>query len=363
VAFACAWWHPRAQTWSYTATRLRTAIGEVADVTDIEAQRSLPAKIVLRTLYGPRRGVPWQYSRIERRLLDRTVRRGVEAARPDAVLAIGEVDTPSDAPTFLYQDTNVAAVLATGTAAARSNLLPSSDALLRARAGEQIGRLQRAAGIFAMSRWFADQLAEHQGVPRDRILVRPPGMNNPPRRHRDPDAPVHGRLLFVGTDFLRKGGDQVVAAVARLRAGGDRTVRLTVAGPAAWPLAEPPPDFVEFTGRLGPQAIANLYATHDMLVMPSRFEAFGIVFAEALVAGLPCVARRAFAMPEIVEDGVTGALVESDDPDELAAAIASILDDRDVHGRVASARAALTARYSWSAAAEEIVAHMAAVTG
>src|SRR5436309_12371201 len=48
LGYACSWWHPREQTWSYSATRLRQALDAHADVDDIEAQRSLVGKVALR---------------------------------------------------------------------------------------------------------------------------------------------------------------------------------------------------------------------------------------------------------------------------------------------------------------------------
>jgi glycosyltransferase involved in cell wall biosynthesis len=92
--------------------------------------------------------------------------------------------------------------------------------------------------------------------------------------------------------------------------------------------------------------------------MPSRVEGFGIVFSEALAAGLPCVARRAFAMPELVEDGVAGTLVDDDDPDALAAAIGGVLADRDVYQRVAQQRETLLRKHNWSTIAASMVEGM-----
>src|SRR5207237_9547365 len=129
-----------------------------------------------------------------------------------------------------------------------------------------------------------------------------------------------------------------------MRQQGDQ-VLLTVVGPKRWPLAGSPPPWVDFRGVTGPADVSALYRRHDVLAMPSRFEAFGVVLAEALVAGLPCVARNAFAMPEIVEDGVTGALVASEDPDELAQALRRILSDSGVYRRVAGAREGLLSRH------------------
>ena len=67
--------------------------------------------------------------------------------------------------------------------------------------------------------------------------------------------------------------------------------------------------------------------------MPSRLEAFGIVLTEALARGLPCIARDAYVMPEIVTPGVSGALVVSDDAKMSAAAIAATLADERTHTR------------------------------
>jgi glycosyltransferase involved in cell wall biosynthesis len=361
LGFACAWWHPRESTWSYSAMRLRNALDALANVEDIEAQRPLVGKAILRGLSWPRRGVPWQYSKTERRLLDRAVRRRVDDVKPDAVLAIGEVDTPTGVPTFLYQDTNAAMVLAyqDETGLPHSNLLATRRDLLEERGSEQIDRARRANAVFTMSRWFGDFLVDH-GVARERVVPVGAGMNSPPTVYRDPEAEARGRILFVGTDFLVKGGDVVVEAVRRLNAGGDRPIRLTIVGPLRWPMKGDPPPFVDFRGQVSPSGMSELYAGHDALAMPSRFEGFGIALAEAQAAGLPCVARREFAMPEIVQDGVTGILIDSHDPDELAVALERLLADSGVFTRTAAARPALLARYDWAAVADSINGHIGA---
>lgn len=366
LGFACAWWTPRRSTWSYIAPRLRMALDAHARVSDIEAQRPVIAKALLKLLYGPRRGVPWQYSPIERRLLDRKMTRGVRRIGPDAVLGIAEADTPTDRPTFLYQDANFAAVLdheQQTSSQGLSHLLPVSASLARARAEEQLERCRSAAGVLSTSEWFARYLIDRASVPADRVRVIPFGINNVPVTSRPADRASSGRLLFIGVDFERKGGPQLVEAVRILRARGDRDLSLTIAGPKRWPLPGRAPEFVDFRGSVAAAEAAALYPEHDLFVMPSRFEAFGIVFAEALAAGLPCIARRAFAMPEIVAEGVTGSLVDSDDPGELADLIDRTLADPGLHRRVADAAPAIRRRYSWETVSAEIVASIEALLG
>ncbi|HLZ37944.1 MAG TPA: glycosyltransferase [Mycobacteriales bacterium] len=157
------------------------------------------------------------------------------------------------------------------------------------------------------------------------------------------------RLLFVGRDFHTKAGDVVVAAFRLLRAEFDPRMTLTVAGPAAWPLPGPVPDGVRFLGPVPVRRVADLLDDADLFVMPSRFEGFGIAFAEALARGLPCIARDDFAMPELVVPGHNGALVRDDDPVALAYAIADVLQDEHVYARCAGSAAAVSAHFTWNA--------------
>ena len=130
---------------------------------------------------------------------------------------------------------------------------------------------------------------------------------------------------------------------------------MTVAGPTRWPLPGGPPEGIDFIGHVSREAVVGLMDYHDLLVMPSRMEGFGIVFLEALARGLPCIGRDAFAMPEIIEDGVTGALIGTDDPHELADAIHSVLIDDSIYQTVLSQADDASRRYSWDNTARAIL--------
>ncbi|MCD5350993.1 glycosyltransferase family 4 protein [Kineosporia mesophila] len=229
------------------------------------------------------------------------------------------------------------------------------SALKRMR-DRQLQVYERAAALLPMSHWLADRLVA-SGADRAKIVPVHPGLNVPvgpaepvPERRRQ----AVRRLLFVGRDPHTKALDVVLAAFSRLRAHFGSGIALTVAGPLVWPGEGPPPEGVDFLGPVRHDRVADLMNSHDLFVMPSRLEGFGIAFAEALARGLPCIGRRAFAMPEIIRPGTGGELVDSDDPDQLAGVVVSALADDDLYRRCAADTDRIRAHFSWRRAAVDI---------
>ena len=88
--------------------------------------------------------------------------------------------------------------------------------------------------------------------------------------------------------------------------------------------------------------------------MPSRSEAYGIAFVEALSAGVPCIGRDACAMPEIIDHGVNGCLVGDLEAEVVAKAIATTLFDDRLYQATAGAAADVAAYYTRERAADEL---------
>ncbi len=119
-----------------------------------------------------------------------------------------------------------------------------------------------------------------------------------------------------------------------------------------------------FRGAVPYSGMPQLYAASRVVVTPSVIpEPFGLPVVEAMAAGRPVVASRAGGIPELVQDGRTGLLVEPDDPEALAAALLALLADPErcrVMG--AAARNEVAARWTWQLAAQRLRAVYASVT-
>ena len=96
-------------------------------------------------------------------------------------------------------------------------------------------------------------------------------------------------------------------------------------------------DRVQFRGRLWPDELVDAYRACSLFVMPSSKEGFGIVFLEAALFGKPSLAGRHGGTPEVVEDGVTGVLVELEDVPGIAASITRLLEDDEARSKLGSA--------------------------
>lgn len=181
--------------------------------------------------------------------------------------------------------------------------------------------------IFPMSEWLADSFVRDNGVNRQRIFPVGAGINLSHVRsvqNKSYDAP---HILFVGRDFQRKGGPDLLAAFQKVRAAV-KTAELTIVGTE---LDDPPPGvrcvgFLSKTDSAGLECLLDEYERASIFVMPSLYEPFGVVFAEAMAHKLPCVGTNICAMPEIITHGRTGFLVPPRDPVALASRILALLD-------------------------------------
>ena len=174
------------------------------------------------------------------------------------------------------------------------------------------------------------------GLPAERLVTIHYGLDAPPRAPSEltpADAGIEAGaplVLAIGRLIEQKDHATLLAAFARVREthpaarlailGWGRLEDETRARAAALGLA----DAVVLPGRVEPAAWLE---RADVFAHTSRWEGFGIVLLEAMLAGLPVVATRASAVPEVVVDGKTGVLVEPGDAAGVADALAGLLGD------------------------------------
>jgi glycosyltransferase involved in cell wall biosynthesis len=146
-----------------------------------------------------------------------------------------------------------------------------------------------------------------------------------------PDVPAGPRVLYVGRLNRAKGVAVLVDAARKLRTAGAQVV-FVGDGPDRTRLERQAERCglagrVHITGFVTHDRVPALLASADVLVLPSFYEELGTVLVEALHAGVPAVASRTGGIPEVVEHGVTGLLVEPGDADGFARAIDTVLGD------------------------------------
>jgi glycosyltransferase involved in cell wall biosynthesis len=222
--------------------------------------------------------------------------------------------------------------------------------------------LAAAQGVVVTSTATAKLIASDYGVPAERIVVARPGSDPvPPAQNRhsvNRDGVV--RLLSVGAVVPRKGFDVLVPALATL---SDLSWRLTIAGDLtrdrdcaarlnADIARQALGNRIEVLGALSAQRLAALYTEADMFVLASRFEGYGMAYAEAVAHGLPVIGTNAGAIPDTVPPDA-GLLVAPGDIPGLAQALRSVIGDADLRLRLANAaRAAAPRLPTWRQSAE-----------
>ena len=192
--------------------------------------------------------------------------------------------------------------------------------------------VRRAARVLTVSERTRDDLVELYGIPRDRVVVTPNGVD--PEFAPGP-PPADGYALLVGAIQARK--DPLAAVDAAAAAG----LQLVAVGPTkdealARELARRGADLRGYVPR---DELAELYRGAACLVLPSRYEGFGLPVLEAMASGTPVVVGADAALREVAGDAAVFA-----EPGELADGIRQALRDRE---RLVAAGLERARHFSW----------------
>jgi len=215
--------------------------------------------------------------------------------------------------------------------------------------------LDRATAIVVVSERWAGWMHGITTNPRIVCVPNPVALAPPSERSREP-----GLVAFAGRCREGKGVFDLLDAVSelaprhpalRLEFAGDGDLGRLVERAAALGIDER----VRLRGWIGARERDDLLARAAVFVLPSHAEALPVSLLEAMAAGCPVVASRVGGIPDLVQDGVNGLLVPPRDPEALAHALRTVLDDADLAARLGrEARATVAERYTLERALERL---------
>ena len=315
-------------------------------------QRYLVAALTLR-LTRSRWMERFYKSNLATRLRSANARREVRSlhSSPNVAVQVHALFQLSGLPSVLYVDC---------THAQSAALWPAWNPL-RGRSLEGWYRNEReiyraAEHLFAFSEATKGSLVGDYGLAPEKVTVTGAGVNflqlpELPTR-RDPRSSAHPTILFIGNDFVRKGGEVLLEAFANVR----RLIpgaRLQLVGLDPGIRARPG---VEVLGSIRDrERVAELYRAAAVFVVPSFFDPFPLVALEAMAFGLPVIASRQMGTPEMIVDGVTGKLVEPGDVVGLTNVLLEVLRDPDSADLLgAAARRDVQNRFTWDAVVDRM---------
>jgi glycosyltransferase involved in cell wall biosynthesis len=184
----------------------------------------------------------------------------------------------------------------------------------------------------AWSRWARDSVISDYGIDPSRVVINPPGVDlefwaPTARQPRGADQPA--RVVFVGGDFERKGGPDLLDWFDSIEPG---RVELDI---VTRDPVKPRPG-VNVIHGIGPNSVElrQLLGHADVFVLPSRGECFGIATVEAMASGAPVVVTDVGGTADIVVPGENGYIVPPRRPRELGAAIETIISDESTAARM-----------------------------
>lgn len=168
-------------------------------------------------------------------------------------------------------------------------------------------------------------------------------------------------FLFVGTFEPRKNIPLLLRSYAEASMHADKFPRLCLVGNKGW-MRDSVEDLIRSAGiedkvevRYGvsDNDLARMYKGALALVMPSKYEGFGLPIVEAMSIGVPAIVSRVSAMPEVVGDG--GVAVAVNSVSELVLAMRRIAMDREYHSHLAACAIRQARRFNWDAAADKTI--------
>ena len=199
---------------------------------------------------------------------------------------------------------------------------------------------EAAARVVTWSHWAKKSVIEEYNIEEEKVTIVYPGVNLTKLMlsdHSIKDIKKRFNILFVGGDFERKGGQDVLEVFLQTFS---EEAELNLVTKASIECQHPHVHIHNDVQAYSPKWL-ELYLQADVFVMPTHFEAFGLVFIEAMAAGLPVITTSINAIPEMVIQGETGFLIQPGDRQNLAGKIRALMENPTLSRQITPAAPAL----------------------
>lgn len=360
IGFAVAWDKKKDETWSGTPYSILNQLKTRYEVVEYDLALPKIIKFLFSKLSRIKKVITRDdFNNLSAKLMSRKFNKKMKKEKTKfPIITFCELRHSKNIDTYLYVDLTIDFLAC--MAASESNLLaytPLPPEISQNNIQKKLIRTRRyydnCSGMFTMSKWLCEYMKNSGNISPNKVHHVGGGSNIDVKNVDFSLKSGKDKFLFVGRDFERKNGPLVIEAFKRVRERYNH-VELYIAGPVELSLYESLPEGVIFLGPLKYDELVFYYNLCDYFVMPSRFEAYGLVFAEALIYGLPCIGKDCYAMPEFISNGQNGYLIKEDDPEELKQCMIDIIEHKEIVQNVMENQDEYINEYSWNTVVERI---------
>lgn len=210
-----------------------------------------------------------------------------------------------------------------------------------------------AKKVFFMGKWVANEMKEMYPEIKNKFIPVGGGLN---KEFLDLKViyPRENNIVFIGIDYKRKSLEIVIKAFKKMKEEKKLEAELYVIGPNKDEIREVNSS-IHILGKMPRKEISEYLSRAKIFCMPSKFEAYGLVFPEALTYGTPCIGISKYEMPYFIENGKNGILIQNYDENELASAMYELLNNDEILKYTIKKRNEYKKIYSWDEVAKKIV--------